>query len=589
MPSLLSELRRRNVFKVGAAYAIVGWLAIEVAATMLPIFGAPDWLLRVFSFFVLLGFPVALVLSWIYDLTPEGLERTDAEAQSGGARPASGSKLNVAIIGLLVVAVGYMFVDNYVLNAPRPPFAGAEVDPSSLNDESVAPPAAATVQPPPPLADEQPAAPLTAIAVLPFDNLSPDPNNAYFASGMHEEILNALAKLSALEVEARTSVLRYAENRPSIEEIAAELDVGSILEGSVRFADDRVRVTTQLIDASSGAHLWSETYEHEFDDIFAIESDVAMNIANAVEAEFTEEEQQDIYTPRTASPQALALVWQASEQFQVRDNLGAVPFLDRAIELDPGFSDAYALRAYARSASIGPLAINDPTALASLEALITEDVEQALSLDPESGFAYAAIATLHSRHRRSAEAQAAFERSYELQPNALGILWLYSGWSTRTGQFAQAIRLAEEALALDPTEPINLVFLANAQELAGELDRAADSLVTCPVPNDPAPRPCASRSDSRQRHRGARAPANSRAARTERTACSTGPAVAYLHIDRSHERCTENPRCYWRANRGGRQPTACPCANRTCLRTGRRGACSLKRTCSRRGPADGRR
>jgi hypothetical protein len=154
MTSLIAELRRRHVFKVAVAYAIVGWLLIEVAATILPIFEAPNWIVQVFAFFVILGFPLALVFSWAYDLTPEGLERTGSVADSADTPAPGGSIFNYVIIGLLVAAVSFMFVDNYVLDAPRPPFAGAEVDSSSLGPTLNEPPALGAVQPAPGIADE---------------------------------------------------------------------------------------------------------------------------------------------------------------------------------------------------------------------------------------------------------------------------------------------------------------------------------------------------------------------------------------------------------------------------------------------------
>jgi TolB-like protein len=473
MTSFLGELRRRNVVKVAVAYAIVGWLLIEVSSTVLPIFEAPAWIVQVFSFFVLLGFPLALILSWVYEITPDGVERTESVATGESITPATGTKLNVAIIGLLVVAVAFMYVDNYVLDAPRPPFAGAEVDPASLEAPLDEPPtAAATVVPPPPAADEQPTAPLTAIAVLPFDNLSPDPENSYFASGMHEEILNSLAKLSALDVKSRTSVLRYAENKPPIEEIAAELNVGSVLEGSVRFANNRVRVTTQLIDAASGNHLWSETYEHEFEDIFAIESDVAMNIANALEAEFSDEEQQSIYTPRTDSPEALALFWQAEEVSYGMNRTESLPLLDRAIAIDPEFGAAYAVRAYSRAVDPSNIEIAaDPARLEALETAILQDVSTALTIDSDLGSAHVAEALIHERHRRGADALAAYERAYDTFDGP-AVLWIYSRFLASAGQFTRAVELAEEALELDPTIAGTFSFLGDALFFVGEQQQA---------------------------------------------------------------------------------------------------------------------
>ncbi len=278
--SFLGELKRRNVVRVAVAYAIVGWLLIEVSTTVLPLFEAPDWIAQVFAFFVILGFPLSLILSWAYELTPEGIKLERDVVAGERITHVTGRKLDFAIIGALVLALGFV-VYNY----------------ESGDDE-----VAVSVLP-------------NSVAVLPFENLSPDPDEAYFATGLHDEILSQLAKLSNLSVISRTSMLRYADSDLSIPEIARELNVGTVMEGSVRYADDRVRITTQLIDAATDEHLWSETYEREFSDIFAIESDIAMNVANALQAEFSLEEQQRIEEIPTDSPEAYALYLRATTIF----------------------------------------------------------------------------------------------------------------------------------------------------------------------------------------------------------------------------------------------------------------------------------
>lgn len=246
-----------------------------------------------------------------------------------------------------------------------------------------------------------------------------------------------------------------------------------MLKGSVRFADNRVRVTTQLIEASSGNHLWSETYEHEFEDIFAIESDVAMNIANALEAEFSEEEQRQIYTPRTGSPEALALYWQAAETSYGFNWTESLPLLDAAIAIDPEFGDAYALRAFA--SAVDPRLVEiaaDPSRLAALEASILQDVAAALAIAPDFGTAHVAEAVIHERHRRGTDALAAYERAIEASPDVLPTMWVFSRFLTTAGRFTRAVQVTEEALELDPTLPGTLTFLGDAHFFAGNLEKA---------------------------------------------------------------------------------------------------------------------
>ncbi len=407
MASVWGELRRRNVVKVAVAYAIVGWLLIEVSSTVLPIFEAPDWIVQVFAFFVILGFPLALVLSWAYEITPDGMKRSHEVEATESITHVTGRKLDFAIIGALVLALGFV-VYNYV-----------------LEDSEVA----VGVLP-------------NSIAVLPFRNDSPDPDNAYYASGIHEEILNHLVKLSALSVIARTSVEQYANTEKSIPEIASELNVETVMEGSVRYAGGQIRITTQLNDGVTGAHLWSETYTRDFDDIFAIESDVAMNVANAVGAEFSLQEQASIEQIPTESPAAYALYLQALGDAP----LAALNFLDRALELDPEFAEAYGLKAL-RIINRGRV---DPALEPDRVRRAQEAAEQALALDPNLASAHAALAALHTLNWRWAEAERAFERAYQSNPSDTDVLAAYGSFRRDVGQYAEAVRLFERAAELNP-------------------------------------------------------------------------------------------------------------------------------------------
>jgi TolB-like protein len=259
--SLMTELKRRNVFRVGAAYAIVGWLLIEVASVLLPTFEAPAWVMKAFTFLLILGFPVALIFAWAFELTPEGLKLDTAEDSREPVTRKARSKLDFAIVGLLVLAVVYFAVDKFVLEAePDPVEVIAEEIPAADPDEQI--PAAE------PIEREK------SIAVLPFVNMSGDPEQEFFSDGISEELLNVLAKVKDLRVTSRTSAFAFKGTNTSIPEIAKQLGVEHVLEGSVRMAGGRVRITAQLIEVENDSHLWSESYDRDLADIFAVQ-DVA--------------------------------------------------------------------------------------------------------------------------------------------------------------------------------------------------------------------------------------------------------------------------------------------------------------------------
>ncbi len=410
------------------AYAIVGWVLIEVSATVLPIFEAPDWIVQVFTFFVILGFPLALILSWAYEITPEGIKLERDVAAGESITHVTGRKLDFAIIGALVLALGFV-VYNYVLE---------DTDGRLPN----------------------------SVAVLPFENMSVDPEEAFYASGIHEEILSQLVKLSALNVIARTSVLQYEDTDKSVPEIARELNVETVMEGSVRYAAGQIRITAQLNDGITGAHIWSETYTRDFDDIFGIESDVAMNVANALEAEFSLAEQESIEKIPTDSAEAYSLYLRSLATLEVPD----IQYLDQATAVDPDFALAYAMKAY--SAAYESDSLDGP------ENLVTahENADRALRLDPTLGLAHAALAFVHMGNRRWAEAEQVFEQSLELSPNVPGVLVLYGRFNRYRGEYAESIRLFTRAVELDPNNPILQFHLGVTYRFAKNYDAAASAL-----------------------------------------------------------------------------------------------------------------
>ena len=444
MSFLWEELKRRHVIKVAVAYGAVGWLLIKAASEVLPIFAVPPWVLPTVTFIIILGFPLAIVLSWIFDLTPQGIIQTESNGVSASTTNVRGRKLVLIIAGALVIVLGIVVFDKYV----------RVYTPDKESDVTAALP--------------------SSIAVLPFDNLSPDPDHAYFSAGLHEEILTQLAQLQNLRVISRTSVLRYGKSDLSIPEIAKELNVETIMEGSVQYANGRVHINMQLIDAVRDEHLWSRTYDRDFTDIFAIQSDIATNAANALRTEFSLTEQEDLKRAPTESPEAYRL-YLAARQSQLGDNI-RLDLLHQAVEADPGFALPYVERAsiYIQRLRTPGTATNPLDQRAEQEELAREDINKALEIDPTLGRAYAWLGMIHRYNWRGHDARNAFERALEFSPNDPDVLVNYGYFLVNIGQQEQAIGLAERAVELDPYNSETHAALGQFNAAAGHFDRAAD-------------------------------------------------------------------------------------------------------------------
>jgi len=461
--SFLGEIKRRKAFQVAAVYLVVAWLIMQVVDVVNEPLLLPDWFARVVILLLAVGFPIVLITSWAFDLTPEGVVRDEG---SNDAAHRSGRKIELVLIGLLVLAVGFMFVDNYVVEQ------ASDMELAAGNAVEAVPLA---------VIEQQGEVLANSVAVLPFENLNPDAEDEWFATGLHDELLNRLAKIRDLNVIARTSMLRYAVTELTLSEIADELNVQTIMEGTVRYAEGSVRVTTQLIDAATESHLWSATYTRPFANIFEIETDIATQIASALEIEFSLTEQQSVAaTPSPNSPEAFAIYVRAIEVWQstgptpgilarVRDDL------KRAIDLDPEFAQPHAVLAdiYAEKlfTDIGTPE-NWQTQREELVGLAVHHAERALELDPNLGYAYAALGKVHAQYWRETEARAAFQRALELSPNDPEVLienaWFYS----YAGEHIQAVNVAERAVALDPGNGDLLNRLGEILAMAQEHDRA---------------------------------------------------------------------------------------------------------------------
>lgn len=424
MGPIWEELKRRNVVKVGAAYAIVGWLIVQIIVSVEAPLNLPDWTDTLVIVLLAIGFVVALFIAWAYELTPEGVKRAKSVPLSEGIAKVTGRKLDFVIIGLLVIAVGFLLVR------------------SPLDDRI-------TVLP-------------NSVAVLLCDNFSPDPDDAYFAEGIHEEILNQLVKIRALNVIARTSVLQYADAPPPIPQIAEELNVGAVMECSVRYAGDSIMVTAQLIDPATNSHLWSDTYPGDLSDlstVFAMQADIATSIANALEAEFSDQEQARIEQIPTSVSEAYRLYVRALSTAPLvvttpSELALAIRDLDRAIELDPRFARAYAYKALLLS--------NRGRGRPDVEGWATiaeEAARQALTIDDNLAWAHAALGNVHHASWRDREAQGAHELAHELNPNDTHVLAAYTFFKWDTAQTEDALSQARRLVELDPTGQLYSYYL----------------------------------------------------------------------------------------------------------------------------------
>jgi TolB-like protein/Flp pilus assembly protein TadD len=441
--SFFSELKRRNVYKVAVAYAIVGWLLVQIATQVFPFLEIPNWIVRLVIVLVAIGFPVALIIAWAFELTPEGIKRTE------DVDPAQTSK-NRAWIYVLVIggafSIGLFFIGRY----------------TGQNSASATHTEAAT------------ALPAKSIAVLPFDNLSRDPDNAFFAEGVQDEILTRLAKVADLKVIARTSTQKFKSAPENLPDIAKQLGVLHILEGSVQKAGDQVRVNVQLINALTNTHLWAEIYDRKLTDIFAVESDIAKTIADTLQAKLTGSEKQMMASQPTTDTTAYELYHKGRSLWEKRsgDNIPkAIEFYEQAIGHDPDYALAYAglANAYVLLPFYTGARRSDSLAKAKETAL------KALQLDPKVAEAHAALGKFNFFNMDLAGSMREYQRAVELNPNyATAHQWLGNDSLVSFGRFDEAIAEGKRAVELDPLSPVINADLGVTLYLARRYDEAIE-------------------------------------------------------------------------------------------------------------------
>ena len=474
--SLIAELKRRNVFRVAAAYGVVAWLLVEVASVVLPTFGAPDWIMKVFTFLVILGFPLALVLAWAFELTPEGIKRETGADRGEPVAHGSGRKLDFAIIALLAIALIYVVVDKYVFPAA----------PEKVTDTAFV---EAAEEPVEPASAAKPDAREKSIAVLPFANRSVKAEDAFFVDGMHDDILTHLAKIRSLKVISRTSVMEYRDTTKNLRTIGRELGAATILEGGVQRSGDHVRINMQLIDAETDDHLWADIYDRQLtaENLFSIQTEIATSIAVALRAALSAEEQDRLAAIPTENLEAYEAYLIGRQRLADRSTQAfaqAVEYFGRAIRLDPDFALAYVGLAETYILQVFYSGFPPEETLAKALAA----AERALKLNDQLGEAYNALAAVKEDMHDYAGAEAAFQRALELNPNHVATYHWY-GFMLRTdlGRPEEALELHRRGVELDPLSGPLMINLAADLIALGRFDESRQWLekVTDILPDYP--------------------------------------------------------------------------------------------------------
>lgn len=419
--SFIKELKRRNVIKVAIAYAIVAWLLVEISSVVLPALLLPDWLFRAVVVFVLLGFPLALILAWAFELTPEGLKKEKDVDRSESITHVTGRKLDYLIITVLVVAVTFLLADKFFLSDDRETSVGEIV---------------ATSQ---------------SIAVLPFVNISSDQEQEYFSDGITEEILNLLASVKELKVAGRTSSFAFKGQNQDLRQIGDLLGVDHILEGSVRKSGTTVRITAQLVQVEDGFHLWSDTYDRELTDVFAIQDEIANEILNQLKARLLDEEQTVIVSQRT-DPEVYDLYLLAKQRLYHRTRQtieSAVELLDQAIAKDPDYAPAYAQRGIATLLLSADQYGTIPEEEADIQA--KRFIDGALEKDPQLAEAWAGLGLYHNdRPGEHEQAIEALSKALSLNPNLINAShWLQLALGD-SGDPGASLQIVEHMMQRDP-------------------------------------------------------------------------------------------------------------------------------------------
>ena len=445
--SLFTELRRRNVIRVAAAYLVTAWLVAQIAELALDSFGTPDWVMKTILFMLAMGLPFAIIFAWAFELTPDGIKREKDVDRSESITQQTGRKLNYTIIGALTVAL--------VLSIATRGVQFSTEDPVELPEA---------------VADTD-----KSIAVLPFVNMSDDPDNEYFSDGISEELLNVLVKVEGLRVASRTSSFSFKGKDTPIPDIADALKVEHVLEGSVRKAGDTVRITAQLIDVKTDSHLWSETYDRKLEDVFVIQDEISAHIVEALRVALGAGEVVQTSARPTDNLDAYEDYLRGRHFWQRRggENIQkAIALFEKATRADPGFARAWSSLAAAHLTL--PNYSGEPED--THYALALKFANKALAIDPAMAESHAVIADLLRFENRWSEAEEHYLAAIRLEPrNATGYLW-YAEQLASVGKLELCLENALIALELDPFNAGTNSMAAFGYELVGDMDLARKQL-----------------------------------------------------------------------------------------------------------------
>jgi TolB-like protein len=434
LPRFLAELKHRNVYRAAVVYAAVGWALLEAADVVLPRLGFPDWAVNVVLAVVLLCFPLAIVFAWIFDLNTQGIVRTEPIPAGSRHRFSFVSIAEFVLICLLVVTVGYLYVDRLSLQKRLVEPEIAEEDTSAI-----------------PSRDQY-----RAIAVLPFADMSEGGDQAWFAEGIAEELLIALSQVEPLSVMARTSSFAFKDTGKTIAEIADILGVQAVLEGSVRRKKDRVRVTAQLVDAHSGFHIWSGSYERQISDIFQLQDELAKSVVEALRVELHVESSAQLVIEQTRVPEAYNWFMRGRSLFDwasPQGNLHSIRYLEKAVEADPGYAMAWGYLSFARCIMM-LFRTFDETGPSTIAAM-----EKALALEPEQSEALAVKALMTQLLEHDWETAG---RLYQRAIASSRSPWAFGSYAIFYLQFIDQQRLAIELVATaEKLDPLHAGIKAN--------------------------------------------------------------------------------------------------------------------------------
>ncbi len=446
--SFFEELKRRNVFRVGIAYAVSAWILLQIVDLVLENIAAPDWVMQVFMLAVAIGFPLALLFAWAFEMTPEGIKLEKDVDRNQSITHVTAQRMNRNIIIALVIAVVLLLVDKFTPDMNR------DAEPSAAQVQSV--------ETPVPQAEEEE----KSIAVLPFVDMSPDGDQAYFADGISEEILNVLVKTHSLKVAGRTSSFQFRGRNEDLRVIGDQLGVEHILEGSIRKANNRVRITAQLVKADDGFHLWSETYDRDLTDIFAIQDEIAHAITGALAIELNlDEEQQTLKTASTDNMEAYEHYLEAKGLIARRlDFDRSIDLLNEVTRLDPDFAPGWAAGAQAHSLAIYYLNVDRQQFKDTAETM----ARRALEIDPNLASAYSVLGDVYRDRYEWSKARKNYLRALDLNPDDSEANTQYSQMLWRVSYFDEALKYSTRAIDLDPLSWVNLTVQASLRYATGD-------------------------------------------------------------------------------------------------------------------------